>query len=86
MKTVMRLALCVLLVVGCGKSASSQMEFMKTQVDDLTRRVKQLEDDRLKAEKQLIQQQQAMQAMYERVRNIENYFDKMQVGQTATPH
>lgn len=86
MKTVMPLALCALLLVGCGKSASSQLDDMKAQIDDLTHRVKTAEDDRLKMEKQLIQQQQAIQAMHERVRNIENYFDKMQVGQTAVPH
>jgi cytochrome c553 len=47
--------------------------------------VKSLEDDRLKAEKQLIKQQQAMQLMHEQMRNIENYFDKMQAGQSAGP-
>jgi TolA-binding protein len=86
MKTVTRLALCALLLMSCSKSASSQLSDMKAQVDDLTLRVKSLEDDRLKAEKQLIQTQQAMQSMHEQLRNMEDYFNRLQVSQQATPH
>jgi septal ring factor EnvC (AmiA/AmiB activator) len=85
MKTVIPFALCALLFVGCFKSTSSQLTDLKAQVDDLSQRVKSLEDDRLKAEKQLIQQQQAMQAMHEQMRNMEDYFNKLQVGQTTVP-
>jgi outer membrane murein-binding lipoprotein Lpp len=79
----MCLAVCVLLVTGCGGGKGKTVEELKTQVDDLTQRVKSLEDDRLKAEKQLIQQQQAMQQMHEEMRNMENYFNKLQVGQSG---
>jgi TolA-binding protein len=86
MKTVLRVALCAVLIVGC-KSSSSEMADMKAQVDDLTHRVKSLEDELLKAEKQQIQQQQAIQQMHDQVRQMETYFDKMQYSQTATaPH
>ncbi len=87
MKTMVRLALCAFLITGCaGKQASARIDDLKSQVDDLTHRVKNLEDDLLKADKQLIQQQLAMQQMHEEMRNIQTYFDKMQVGQTAAPH
>jgi len=87
MKTLVPLALCALLITGCGaKQTNARIDDLKAQVDDLTHRVKTLEDDLLKADKQLIQQQQAMQAMHEDMRNIQNYFDKMQTGQTAVPH
>ena len=82
MKTVMRVALCALLIAGCGSKAGEGD--LKSQVDDLTRRVKLLEDDLLKADKQLIQQQQALQQMHEQMKNMENYFDKLQYGQTTT--
>jgi outer membrane murein-binding lipoprotein Lpp len=82
MKTVIRVALCALLIAGCGSKAGEAD--LKAQVDDLTHRVKVLEDDLLKADKQLIQQQQAMQQMHEQMRDMQNYFDKMQYGQTTT--
>ena len=85
MKTVLRVALCAALVLGC-KSSSSEVYDLKMQVDDLSKRVKYLEDDLLKADKQLIQQQQAMQDMHEKMRNIETYFDKVQAGQSSIPH
>jgi len=81
MKTVMRVALCALLIAGCGSKGDADL---KSQVDDLTHRVKLLEDDLLKADKQLIQQQQAMQQMHEQMRDMQNYFDKLQYGQTTT--
>ena len=84
MKTVMRVALCALLIAGCG-SKVGEVADLKAQVDDLTHRVKLLEDDLLKADKQLIQQQQALQQMHEQVRNMETYFDKLQYGQSAVP-
>ncbi len=86
MRTVAGVALCALLITGCGSAkTNAQINDLKTQVDDLTHRVKVLEDDLLKADKQLIQQQQALQQMHEQMRTIESYFDKMQAGQTAVP-
>jgi outer membrane murein-binding lipoprotein Lpp len=84
MKTVMRVALCALLIAGCGSKAGEVAD-LKSQVNDLTHRVKVLEDDLLKADKQLIQQQQAMQQMHEQLRTMETYFDKLQYGQTTVP-
>ncbi len=84
MKTVARVALCVLLITGCGKGTRGVDE-LRAQVDDLTHRVKVLEDDLLKANKQLIQHKQAMQQMHEEMQNINNYFDKIQAGQSSVP-
>ncbi|HMC23202.1 MAG TPA: hypothetical protein VKL19_15220 [Thermoanaerobaculia bacterium] len=82
-KIVMGVALCALLIAGCGSRAGDAD--LKAQVDDLTHRVKLLEDDLLKADKQLIQQQQAMQQMHEQMKTMETYFDKLQYGQTTVP-
>lgn len=85
MKTVLRVALCAVLILGC-KSSSSEMTDLKAQVDDLSHRVKSLEDELLKAEKQQIQQQQAVQQMHDQVRQMEIYFDKLQYQSTTTAH
>jgi len=85
MKAVLRVALCVALLLGC-KSSSSEMTDLKAQVDDLSHRVKYLEDDLMKADKQLIQQQQAMQEMHDQMRTMETLFDKLQYSQSATAH
>jgi outer membrane murein-binding lipoprotein Lpp len=85
MKTIAPLALCALLLLSCGKTVTGQLSDMNAKVDDLALRVKTLEDDRLKLEKQVIQTQQAMQAMHEQMRTIEDYFNRLQVSQSA-PH
>ena len=84
MKTILPVALCAALLVGCG-SRGAEAD-LKAQVDDLSHRVKSLEDELLKAEKQQIQQQQALQQMHEQMRTMEVYFDKLQYGQTTTAH
>ena len=85
MKTIFRVALCAALILGC-KASSGEMADMKAQMDDLTHRVKYLEDDLMKADKQLIQQQQAMQTMHDQMREMQTYFDKLQYQQTGTAH
>ncbi len=85
MRTILPVALCAILFIGCG-SKSNEVTDLKAQVDDLTHRVISLEDDVLKADKQLIQQQQALQQMHDQMRTMETYFDKLQYGQTTTAH
>lgn len=80
MKAAIRIALCALLIAGCGGAGSNSD--LRSQVEDLTRRVKFLEDDLLKADKQLIQQQQAMQQLHEQMRDMQTYFDKLQYSQS----
>ena len=84
MKTILRVALCAALVIGCNLRGGDAD--LKAQVDDLNHRVKSLEDELLKTEKQQIQQQQAMQQMHDQMRDMQNYFDKLQYGQTTTAH
>lgn len=84
MKTILRVALCAALVIGCNLRGGDAD--LKAQVDDLSHRVKSLEDELLKTEKQQIQQQQAMQQMHDQMRDMQNYFDKLQYGQTTTAH
>lgn len=84
MKAVTAIALCMVLVVGCGgdKKLTARIDELQSKNDDLTRRVKSLEDDLLAANKKLIQHEQTLQQMHERMREIENNFNKMQLGQS----
>lgn len=85
MKTLVPLGLCVLLLVGCGGDAktTARMEEMQVKIDALNQRVKAVEDDLLSARKELVQQQQAMQKVDERMRDMDNYFNKIQAAQTT---
>lgn len=78
MKVVVAAALCALLLAGCGGNAKALEEVQKDN-EALKQRVKNLEDHLLEAQKQLIQQEQALQTMSTRQREIENYFNKLQV-------
>jgi outer membrane murein-binding lipoprotein Lpp len=86
MKTLVPLALCAVLLVGCGKDAktSARIDEMQTKVEVLNQRVKTLEDDLLAARKELVQEQQEMQKVNDRMRDMDNYFNKLQVAQTTT--
>jgi TolA-binding protein len=84
MKTILRVALCVGLLVGCGSRGGDAD--LKAQVDDLTHRVKSLEDELLKAEKTQIQQEQTMQQIKDQMRTMATYFDKLQYSQSSTAH
>ncbi len=83
MKRTTVISLCILLLLSCGggKSAVTMADLQKSN-EDLTRRVKSLEDDSLEMNKKLIQQQQAMQAMHEQLRDMENVVNKIQLGPT----
>jgi TolA-binding protein len=81
MKRISILSLCLLfLVAGCGGNSSAQLESLQKTNEDLTRRVKALEDNLLEADKKLIQHQQALQAMHERLRDMENAVNKISLG------
>jgi hypothetical protein len=84
MKTILRVALCAALVMGCNLKGGDAD--LKAQVDDLSHRVKSLEDELLKAEKTQIQQEQAMQQIKDQMRTMATYFDKLQYSQSATAH
>ncbi|HUP45250.1 MAG TPA: hypothetical protein VM779_07025 [Thermoanaerobaculia bacterium] len=81
MKRVITVLLCVLFLASCGGSDVT-IEDLEKKNADLTQRVKSLEDQLLAAEKKLIVHEQAMQTLSSRQREIENYFNKLQAGQT----
>ncbi len=86
MKRLVPLVLCVAVLLGCGgdKKTTARMDDMQAKVDALNTRVKAVEDDLLAARKEIVQQQQAMQQMSDRMRDMDNYFNKLQVAQTMT--
>lgn len=85
MRTTIRVALCALLITGCGMfGKSGRLGDLEAKTDDVAGRMKSLEERLLTLEKQQIKQQQAMQAMYEKVRDMEMNFSKLQYGQSVT--
>jgi len=79
-KAVGTAALCVLLA-GCSGS-DSKIEELQAKNEQLSQRVKILEDHLLDAQKQLIAHQLAMQTLSTRQREMENYFNKLQVSES----
>jgi thiamine biosynthesis lipoprotein ApbE len=80
MKRIAVLSLTLLLVAGCG--SNSRVSDLERSNEDLTRRVKALEDQLLQTDKKQIQQEQVIRQMYERVRDMENAVNKIQMGPT----
>ena len=81
-KRIIPFILCLGLLASCGGDTSTQIADLEKKNADLTQRVKTLEDNLLAAEKQLIAQQQALQTINQRQREMENYFNKLQTGQS----
>jgi hypothetical protein len=82
MKRIMLVALFLILIGGCSGSVGSRVEDLERKNADLTNRVKNLENELLTVQKQFIAQQQAMQVIRQRQRDMEGYFDRMQVSQS----
>ena len=75
------LLLVLVLMVGCGGSKSLRaVDELQKKNDDLTQRVKTLEDNLLASEKKQIQLQQAVQGVNERLRDIEGQIDQVRMG------
>ena len=80
MKRTFVISLCVLMLVSCGGSKGAlSMDDLQKSNEDLVRRVKSLEDQLLETEKKQIQQDQAIQAMHEQVRDMENVVNRVQL-------
>ena len=80
MKRMIVVSLCVLMLVSCGGSKAVSMDDLQKSNEDLTHRVKALEDELLETQKKQIQQDQAIQAMHEQVRDMENVVNKIQLS------
>jgi TolA-binding protein len=81
MKRTMAISLVTLfLVAGCGGAKSSTVDDLQRSNEDLKARVKALEDQQLQADKKLIQHEQAMQTMNERLKQMETDFDKIRMS------
>lgn len=75
--------LLALLLTSCGGSrASRAVDDLQKKNDELTQRVKSLEDNLFAAEKKLIQMQQAIQGINERVRDMEGVIDQVRTGRS----
>ena len=80
MKRVTVISLCLLMLVSCGGSKGAlSMDDLQKSNEDLVRRVKSLEDQLLETQKKQIQQDQAILAMHEQVRDMENVVNKIQL-------
>jgi TolA-binding protein len=81
MKRTTIVSLCILLLLSaCGGGQSKNVADLQKANDDLTQRVKTLENDLLEADKKLIQHQQAMQLLNERLRDIEGKIQKIELS------
>ena len=71
----------VLLALGCGADSktTARLNDLQTRSDDLNQQVLKLEKRLDDAEKQLVQQQQALQVMNERLKTAETSIDKLAV-------
>jgi TolA-binding protein len=80
MKRLTVISLCLLLLVSCGGSKGTlSMDDLQKSNEDLVRRVKSLEDQLLETQKKQIHQDQAIQAMHEQLRDMENVVNKIQL-------
>ena len=81
MKRILAICLLFLFVSGCG-GAASKVSDLERRNEQLTTRVKNLEDQLLSAEKKLVQLELAIQATNTRMKDMEGYFMRMQVSQS----
>ncbi len=85
MKKILLAVLCAVLLTTCGgnKAANARLDELQSKNEQLTQRVRTLEDQLLDTQKQLIAQKQALQTITERQREMENYFDRLQVSRSS---
>lgn len=79
MKRTIVVCLGLLLLLSCGGKSATEVTDLQKANADLVRRVKTLEDDNLEMNKKLIQHQQALEAMHDRLRDMEVVVQKLQL-------
>lgn len=83
MKRLAAVALCLLFVFVLGCSKDSQVAELDKKNQELTERVKNLENHLLEAQKKQVQLQIALQDVNGRLRDVERDFDKIRFGQSS---
>ena len=77
-------AILVLALAACGdKATEAKITDLQTRNDELNQRVRKLEQRLDDAEKELVQYQQAMKAMNDRLKTAEAGIDKLAYGAAA---
>ena len=86
MRRMAAFSLIAILLCGCGGGkVSATVDELQQKNDDLTHRVKTLEDDLLAEQKKSIQREQALQDMNERLKAMETRVDKLLFAATTVP-
>ena len=70
----------LLLLAGCGIGKNPRLEELQRSNEDLTKRVRALEEELLENDKKIIQHESLMKQMYERLKEMENAVNKIQMG------
>jgi outer membrane murein-binding lipoprotein Lpp len=72
-------ALLVLTLAGCGagKATTAKISDLESRNEELSQRLTKLENDLTETKRQLIQHQQAMQTMNDRLKTVEASVDKL---------
>ena len=73
----------LVLVAGCGGKDAAQIADLEKKVNDLSARVKTLEEQQLAADKKTIQHQQALSILNQRLKEQETYIGKLQYGSSS---
>ena len=80
MKRCILILLSLLALSACAGSAARRADELEAKNTALTQRVKTLEDQLLAVEKRMIAHEQALQTIRSQQREMENYFNKLQVS------
>ena len=86
MRKTLPVALLLIFLAACGgdKQTASKLADLQSRNDDLNQRITKLENDLNDTKKQLIQMQQTVQSMNDRMKVVETGMDKLTYA--GAPH